>query len=89
MISFMISVVPPKFDWMQLRRLSPTLVPESLEPVLPPAKAGLHLVVGVVRASPVAPSLECWSCCCPVLRNRSQWMHFRRPTGRVACRPRA
>jgi hypothetical protein len=71
MISFMISVVSPKFDWMQLSRQNPTLVPESLGSVLPPAKAGLHLVVGVVRANPVAPCLKYWSRCCPVLRNRS------------------
>jgi hypothetical protein len=53
MISFMISVVPPKLDWMQLSRQSPALVPERLGPVLPPAKAGLHLVVDVMRADPV------------------------------------
>ena len=44
MISFMISVVPPKIDWTRLSRQSSQSVPENSGVVLPPVKAGLPLV---------------------------------------------
>jgi len=44
MISFMISVVPPKIDWARLNHQRSQMVPEIRGLMLPPVKVGLHLV---------------------------------------------
>jgi hypothetical protein len=44
MISFWISVVPPKINWMRMSTPELTIVPESSGLLLPPVKAEPHLV---------------------------------------------